>query len=1229
VSAPIARRPRVSWSVSLIIAIVFGAVVMPILTVDRWIGGFGRVTAGEVAPVTVRVPPFANNGGIVIARGEVANRDDAAKVAELRATEPTGPGPYVVMFAIAAVLALWMSWRLRQSKRGQLVRVQVVNLALVVGLAAIAKAIMLATPTNVLLVPVALLAILPTLVLDRAVGVATGVVAAVIVALCVPFDVAVVVLLLLQVAAARFATAEWQRGVVERPKQVMPAILRAGLAAIAIVAGAYPALLFLIAGRTPISELSDPLRSAWVAAVGGAAIATILAIALVRVYQMFVGEITPGALVALEDRSHPLLKQIAERSPGTWQASLMIANLGENAANAIGANGRLVRVGAYYHDLGKSLQPKYFVENLEPGETSPHDKLPPDASCDAIFAHVTEGIVAGRKAGLHERIIDFVGTHHSDGVLDYFWDRCQTDGNPKKLTVDYFKYPGLAPQSRETAILAICDAVEAASRTLKRSDPVAIEALVQRIVYGKLQLGQLDESGLTPVELREIADSLCETIRQGIHGRTDNLLPKADQSASAMPAAIHSSPRLDAHDRSGRAEAIRATSKRDNDDDALSDTEGVGATPKLKRSDPTSGPLKPVNNELAHSSTAPIPLLDRRESDRDIAVTGRVGRDSQRDLLADVGGQVGAAIGPRESQKLPKLRDPRDSERDVAQTIAMAAERARIAAEDADRATRDSRREADRAAMAQRYAASRDSDPGTKEVELADDEPRNQPRTSDAPIHSSRDVYSSRDGSRRVQHSKPSDGGEPTSSERSRANKRTNETDARNRISGDFVANNLVQPLVKDAIPTSLSDADTGRHGKAPPGNDKSDRSREIDLFTAEATRALRIAAPDLDNSGARVIGESEPPPITARKRAATLPPTAELLRPPTISPPKRASTSRPPGEAALPNGSAELSTSRPPGEAALPNGSAESINRPDARTLVGGGEIRQPANREQTGPQPKLESAATRAGSTTSPVLPRGIDVDASRDERARARDDAAATQPSMASIKISDLAEVNEFNRYRADAAVTRPLPQQTASTSGELESATTQPAMPRAIAEDNADAEDNNDVGDDTHPSLQLPLPAPVFSDPAILLDTLATPPPIGDRRVDRRVVTESAAKQQNTWARGLAARVDEKMDDDFHRDTPTRPPSRAELQALVDAPPDATRQQSLEEIERLRFEPAARRSEQELFSMPQTRRAPYPTAEVNEEDIEAAIEIAPSARRTGQIPIGIAKKKPPTE
>ncbi|HET9993307.1 MAG TPA: HDIG domain-containing protein [Kofleriaceae bacterium] len=1074
----IARRPHVVWWSSLVIALGFAAVVLAVLTADRWIGslGGGRVVAGSPAPMTVRVPPFTGietpdagriggGGGVVIARGDIATRDDEFKVAELGLVTPTGAVPYFAMLLLAGVFAWLFSHHTRRSTLGRLVRVQVVNLALVCVLAIVVKIVMLVTPSNVLIVPVAMFALVPTLVLDRVVGLATGTLAALTVSLCVPFDVGVAILLLVQVAVAGLVVAE-------KPKRKIRAILVAGGAATLLTALTYPLLQYLTTGHIPFGELDEPLRSAWIAAAIGPALATGLAIVLVPPYQLLAGEITQGTLIELEDLSQPLLKQISEKAPGTWQHSLMMANLAEIAANAIGANGRLVRVGAYYHDLGKSLAPKYFIENLEPGETSPHDKLPPEASCDAIFKHVTEGIVTARKAGLHERVIDFMHMHHGNGVLEYFWAKCQEQGNPNGLTIENFRYPGVPPQSRETAILAICDAVEAASRTLKKADPAAIDSLVQRIVYGKLHLGQLDDSGLSMSDLRKIADSLRETIRHANHGRIEYPWQRqeaalAAQSASAVaPAATTTAPRLDSLDREAKVDAVKPAAR--EGDVALAETDGLNSTPKLRRGADSIKPgddLKPpktLDNELANSTTAPIPLLEKRSRDSgaELATTGKVARDDDR-------------------------HDDRPDER----------------------STRDSRREADRAAMASRYAnepaASRDSGNRTESF-ARDSEPPRSARDSDP--------MSSRDGSKRVEHSVPSDGDGDTGS-RVRANKRTNETGTRNR---DFVANMVLEPIAKDGIPSINSDVDTGRHVAPQP----KDSAKEIASFASEAARALQAAAPDLDilppaaagavvdepgfarrgsaAEGQRGVVDREPgrarsestSPI-ARKRAATLPPTPNMLRPPTIQPPSRRAPTVPPPDP----------------------------DRPIGKTLFGGAaDLRTPAKPH---PDPFI-------GAKTSP--------------------------------------------------AVTRPVPKQAAD---DGDSATTQPALPRAEADS---------LGDATDPEIRL----------------------------------ERASVPQTTWARGLAARIDLHVDDEFGRDTPTRAPSRAELQALVDTPPDATRQQSIEEIEKLQRDPAARRSQEELHFTP--RRAPFPTAEVSEDDIEAAIEIAPSARRTGSIPIGIAKKKP---
>ena len=549
----IPRRPRVSWWLGIVFAFAFAVLVTPALTADRWLASLGASAVNDkhVASVTVRVPAFAGfdtedrhigNGGILIARGQVATAEDERNAKALADTSPQGALPYVALFLLTFVLAAIFTHHMRRSTRGRLVRVQVVSLVTIAILAALVKIMLLMTALSVLVVPVALLAMLPTLALDRITGLATGVLAAIVVALLGPFDVGVAILMLVQAAAAGLVVAE-------HPKDRFRAVLTAGAVTTLFTAATYVLLTYLTTGRLPM--LRDPLHSAWLAAALGPAIATVLAVPLLPLYQLLVGEITRGKLIELEDLSNPLLKQIAEKAPGTWQHSLMMANLAEIAANAIGASGRLVRVGAYYHDLGKSLQPKYFIENLDPGETSPHDQLPPEVSCDAIFAHVTEGIVAARKARLHERIVDFMHMHHGNGVLEYFWGKTKEQGNPNGFSIEQFRYPGHPPQSRETAILAICDAVEAASRTLKKPDAASIDSLVQRIVYGKLHLGQLDESGLSMSDLRQISDSLRETIRHANHGRIEYPWQKAQQDASATKEADTSTaPRLDSLDRS-------------------------------------------------------------------------------------------------------------------------------------------------------------------------------------------------------------------------------------------------------------------------------------------------------------------------------------------------------------------------------------------------------------------------------------------------------------------------------------------------------------------------------------------------------------------------------------------------------------------------------------------------------------------------------------------------------
>jgi len=679
----IPRRPRVTWWIGIVFALMFAVLVTPAITAERWLSSVfdvGRIVKDRPASLTVRVPAFAGletaenhltGGGVLIARGELPDVDDAAVAESVAAIIPRGPLPYIAFFVLAFVFATIFTHHMQRSTRGRLVRVQVVGLVSIAMLAVAVKALLLTTAVSVLVVPVALLAMVPTMVLDRVVGLATGILAALVVSLLGPFDLGIAILMLVQASTAGLVVAE-------RPKQRWRSALVAGAVTTLFTAATYVLLTYLTTGTIP--SFADPLRSPWLAAAIGPAIATLLAVPLIPIYQLLVGEITQGKLVDLEDLSNPLLRQIAERSPGTWQHSLMMANMAEIAANTIGASGRLVRVGAYYHDLGKSLQPKYFIENLEPGETSPHDQLPPEVSCDAIFAHVTEGIVTARKAGLHERIIDFMHMHHGNGVLEYFWGKTREQGNPRGLSIEQFRYPGHPPQSRETAILAICDAVEAASRTLKKPEPAAIESLVQRIVYGKLHLGQLDESGLSMSDLRRVSDSLRETIRHANHGRIEYPWQKAQQDASASlqttnePLAA-TGPRLDSLDRkpkrdTGISPAVSLRDSRSTGPIELGAAEIRDPRTSRPKGDSNGGA---VRDAVALAETADIRKPSEPPPDHDLAIietapaVGTAPRDSGRQAAAQAPSSAAhqGEWRPPSASRAERTHDDADFEREA------------------------------------------------------------------------------------------------------------------------------------------------------------------------------------------------------------------------------------------------------------------------------------------------------------------------------------------------------------------------------------------------------------------------------------------------------------------------------------------------------------------------------------------------------------------------------------
>ena len=234
------------------------------------------------------------------------------------------------------------------------------------------------------------------------------------------------------------------------------------------------------------------------------------------------GVLTDLSLLEVGDVAHPLLQELVRRAPGTYNHSINVASIGEAAAEAIGARGLLVRVGAYFHDVGKMLKPAYFVENQGTGG-SRHESLVPAMSTLIIVAHVKEGAELARQYNLPQPIVDLIAEHHGTTLVEYFYRRAteRHQANPDGGEVDEqsYRYPGPKPTTRESAVLMLSDAVESASRALTEPTPARIQGLVHDLAMKRLLDGQFDECGLTLEELELVEQSLVKSLSAVYHGR--------------------------------------------------------------------------------------------------------------------------------------------------------------------------------------------------------------------------------------------------------------------------------------------------------------------------------------------------------------------------------------------------------------------------------------------------------------------------------------------------------------------------------------------------------------------------------------------------------------------------------------------------------------------------------------------------------------------------------------
>jgi cyclic-di-AMP phosphodiesterase PgpH len=224
-------------------------------------------------------------------------------------------------------------------------------------------------------------------------------------------------------------------------------------------------------------------------------------------------------LQELSRLDHPLLQDLLRRAPGTYHHSIMVANLAEQAADRIKAQSTLVRVGAFYHDIGKMNHPSYYTENQEGHNL--HDSLDPEESAKLIFSHVSYGLELARRYRLPDRIRDFIAEHHGERLMKGFYLKAveQADGDENQVDAELFRYPGPRPRSRESGIVMMADAIEATSSALRPNSEKAIEKLVTSIIQEDLREGQLNDSGLTLGDVQAIRESFIETLKGRFHAR--------------------------------------------------------------------------------------------------------------------------------------------------------------------------------------------------------------------------------------------------------------------------------------------------------------------------------------------------------------------------------------------------------------------------------------------------------------------------------------------------------------------------------------------------------------------------------------------------------------------------------------------------------------------------------------------------------------------------------------
>jgi putative nucleotidyltransferase with HDIG domain len=485
--------------------------------------GAQQAARNNVSPVQVQV----TSGEVVVRDGQVVTAQDLEKLRALGLVNPgidwkSAIGLLVWALLIAGVVALFIE-RYAQEAWTDDRKLVVIGLSLVV-ITAAGRALIPGHTVAVYFVPFAAVAMMLTVLVGGRAALATQIAGALHVGIMsgqVELVAYVLVPALLGMAAVRRATTA---------REFVAAALYVALGDLGVIG------TFLLVGRS--ADTLGALQLAAAALIGGVASGVLAFGAIIMLGHLF-RITTVFELRELADPNHPLLRQLLLRTPGTYHHSLLVANLAERAAEVIGADPLVARVGAYYHDIGKMRNPLAFIENQT--GTNPHDELDPAVSASIVSAHVRDGLALADRYRLPPQIREIIPGHHGTSLIRYFHTLAQQRG--MQIDEAAFRHPGPKPRSKEAGIVMLADGTEAAVRSLEEKTPERIGEMVERIVSEKVADGQLDDCDLTLRDVQRVKEAFRELLAGVYHER----IPYPEDRIARLPPAETPPPLASGH----------------------------------------------------------------------------------------------------------------------------------------------------------------------------------------------------------------------------------------------------------------------------------------------------------------------------------------------------------------------------------------------------------------------------------------------------------------------------------------------------------------------------------------------------------------------------------------------------------------------------------------------------------------------------------------------------------